>query len=115
MEDFKGLKRRVPGGMVSEVFQAFGASTVSLPGSDIFPVLEKGTIDAADYVGPTVNWDLGFAQVTKYVLFGPPGLMSVRQWTCSCGAAHDRHENAARNILAVGHTVTGRGASVSLH
>lgn len=77
--DFKGMKLRVPGGMVAEVFQSFGASTVSLPGSDIFPALEKGTIDAADYVGPAVNWDLGFAQVTKYILFGPPGLMSIYQ------------------------------------
>jgi TRAP-type mannitol/chloroaromatic compound transport system substrate-binding protein len=77
--DFQGMKLRVPGGMVAEVFQSFGASTVSLPGSDIFPALEKGTIDAADYVGPAVNWDLGFAQVTKYILFGPPGLMSIYQ------------------------------------
>ena len=79
LADFKGLKLRVPGGMVSEVFQSFGASTVSLPGSDIFPALEKGTIDAADYVGPAVNWDLGFGQVTKYILFGPPGMMSIYQ------------------------------------
>ena len=79
LADFKGLKLRVPGGMVSEVFQAFGASTVSLPGSDIFPALEKGTIDAADYVGPAVNWDLGFGQVTKNILFGPPGMMSIYQ------------------------------------
>lgn len=79
LADFKGLKLRVPGGMVSEVFQAFGASTVSLPGSDIFPALEKGTIDAADYVGPAVNWDLGFGQVTKNILFGPPGVMSIYQ------------------------------------
>jgi len=79
LADLKGLKLRVPGGMVAEVFQQFGASTVSLPGSDIFPALEKGTIDAADYVGPAVNWDLGFAQVTKYIFFGPPGLMSVYQ------------------------------------
>ena len=90
--DFKGMKLRVPGGMVAEVFQSFGASTVSLPGSDIFPALEKGTIDAADYVGPAVNWDLGFAQVTKYILFGPPGLMSIYQpvdlmeITCNIGA-----------------------------
>ncbi|MBD3609792.1 MAG: TRAP transporter substrate-binding protein DctP [Gammaproteobacteria bacterium] len=77
--DFEGLKLRVPGGMVAEVFQAFGASTVSLPGSDIFPALEKGTIDAADYVGPAVNYDLGFHQVTKYILFGPPGTMSLYQ------------------------------------
>lgn len=79
LKDFKGLKLRVPGGMVAEVFQAFGASTVSLPGSDIFPALEKGTIDAADYVGPAVNWDLGFGQVTKNILFGPPGMMSIYQ------------------------------------
>lgn len=79
LEDLKGLKLRVPGGMVAEVFQAFGASTVSLPGSDIFPALEKGTIDAADYVGPAVNWELGFSQVTDYILFGPPGVMSIYQ------------------------------------
>jgi TRAP-type mannitol/chloroaromatic compound transport system substrate-binding protein len=90
--DFKGMKLRVPGGMVAEVFQSFGASTVSLPGSDIFPALEKGTIDAADYVGPAVNWDLGFAQVTKYILFGPPGVMSIYQpvdlmeMSCNLGA-----------------------------
>jgi TRAP-type mannitol/chloroaromatic compound transport system substrate-binding protein len=79
LADFKGLKLRVPGGMVAEAFQLLGASTVSLPGSDIFPGLEKGTIDAADYVGPAVNWDLGFAQVAKYILFGPPGTMSMYQ------------------------------------
>lgn len=79
LEDLKGMKIRVPGGMVAEVFQQFGVSTVSLPGSDIFPALEKGTIDAADYVGPAVNWELGFSQVTDYIMFGPPGVMSVYQ------------------------------------
>ena len=79
LADLKGMNIRLPGGMVAEVFQKFGVSTVSLPGSDIFPALEKGTIDAADYVGPAVNWDLGFGQVTKYILFGPPGTMSLYQ------------------------------------
>jgi len=79
VEDLKGMKIRLPGGMVAEVFQQFGVSTVSLPGSDIFPALEKGTIDAADYVGPAVNYDLGFHQVTDYILFGPPGTMSIYQ------------------------------------
>lgn len=79
LDDLKGMKMRVPGGMVAEVFQKFGVSTVSLPGSDIFPALEKGTIDAADYVGPAVNWELGFAQVTNNILFGPPGTMSIYQ------------------------------------
>lgn len=79
LEDLKGKKIRLPGGMVAEVFQKFGCSTVALPGSDIFPALEKGTIDAADYVGPAVNYDLGFHQVTKYIIFGPPGQMSLYQ------------------------------------
>ena len=79
LDDLNGMKIRLPGGMVAEVFQKFGVSSVSLPGSDIFPALEKGTIDAADYVGPAVNYELGFSQVTDNILFGPPGVMSVYQ------------------------------------
>jgi TRAP-type mannitol/chloroaromatic compound transport system substrate-binding protein len=79
LADLKGMKIRLPGGMVAEVFQEFGVATVSLPGSDIFPALEKGTIDAADYVGPAVNYELGFGQVTDNILLGPPGVMSVYQ------------------------------------
>lgn len=79
LADLKGMKIRLPGGMVAEVFQKFGVSPIALPGSDIFPALEKGTIDAADYVGPAVNYDLGFHQVTKYILMGPPGMMSIYQ------------------------------------
>ncbi|MDY6980399.1 MAG: TRAP transporter substrate-binding protein DctP [Pseudomonadota bacterium] len=79
IEDFKGRKMRLPGGMVAEVFQAAGAKTTLLPGSEIFPALEKGTIDVADYVGPAVNYALGFHQVTKYISMGPPGFMSIYQ------------------------------------
>lgn len=78
-DDFRGRKIRAPGGMVSKLFTAAGASTTTLPGSEIFPALEKGTIDAADYVGPAINYDLGFHQVTNYVSMGPPGLMSIYQ------------------------------------
>jgi TRAP-type mannitol/chloroaromatic compound transport system substrate-binding protein len=79
IEDFKGLKLRVPGGMIAEGFAAIGARTTLLPGGEVFSALEKGTIDAADYTGPAVNWDLGFQQVTKYIWMGPPGLESVYQ------------------------------------
>ncbi len=79
IDDFRGRKMRLPGGMVAEVFQALGAKTTLLPGSEIFPALEKGTIDVADYVGPAINYALGFSQVTKYVVLGPPGFMSVYQ------------------------------------
>lgn len=79
IEDFAGRKMRLPGGMVAEVFQAAGAKTTLLPGSEIFPALEKGTIDVADYVGPAINHALGFHQVTKYISMGPPGFMSLYQ------------------------------------
>lgn len=79
IEDFKGLKLRVPGGMIAEGFAAIGARTTLLPGGEVFSALEKGTVDAADYVGPAVNWDLGFQQVTKYIWMGPPGLESIYQ------------------------------------
>ncbi|PVV12293.1 MAG: ABC transporter substrate-binding protein [gamma proteobacterium symbiont of Ctena orbiculata] len=79
IDDFRGRKMRLPGGMVAEVFQAAGAKTTLLPGSEIFPALEKGTIDVADYVGPAINHALGFHQVTKYISMGPPGFMSIYQ------------------------------------
>ncbi|KAA3628605.1 MAG: ABC transporter substrate-binding protein [Proteobacteria bacterium] len=79
IEDFRGRKMRLPGGMVAEVFQAAGAKTTLLPGSEIFPALEKGTIDVADYVGPAINYALGFHQVTKFISMGPPGFMSLYQ------------------------------------
>jgi TRAP-type mannitol/chloroaromatic compound transport system substrate-binding protein len=79
VDDFRGRKMRMPGGMVAEIFTELGAETTVLPGSEIFPALEKGTIDVADYVGPSVNYSLGFSQVTDYISMGPPGFMSVYQ------------------------------------
>lgn len=79
IEDFKDRKMRLPGGMVAEVFQAAGAKTTLLPGSEIFPALDKGTIDVADYVGPAINYSLGFHKATKYISMGPPGFMSLYQ------------------------------------
>jgi TRAP-type mannitol/chloroaromatic compound transport system substrate-binding protein len=79
IDDFRDLKLRVPGGMIAEGFAAVGAKTTLLPGGEVFSALEKGTIEAADYVGPAVNWDLGFQQVSKFIFMGPPGLESIYQ------------------------------------
>ena len=79
IEDFRGLRLRMPGGMIAEMFQAAGAKTVMLPGTEIFGALEKGTIDAADFVGPAVNYAMGFQKVAKYVSMGPGGFMSIYQ------------------------------------
>ncbi len=79
IEDFRDRKMRLPGGMVAEVFQDAGAKTTLLPGSEIFAALDKGTIDMADYVGPAINYALGFHKATKYISMGPPGFMSLYQ------------------------------------
>jgi TRAP-type mannitol/chloroaromatic compound transport system substrate-binding protein len=72
VEDFKGKTIRFPGGLIADVFAQAGAKTVVLPGGDVYSALKKGTIDAADFVGPAVNYDLGFADVAEYILMGPP-------------------------------------------
>jgi TRAP-type mannitol/chloroaromatic compound transport system substrate-binding protein len=79
IEDFRDLRIRLPGGMVAELFQAAGAKTTMLPGTEILGALENDMIDAADYVGPAVNYALGFQKVAKYVSMGPPGFMSIYQ------------------------------------
>ena len=79
IDDFRGLTMRVPGGMVSEMFSELGATTVSLPGEKIFGALQSGEIDCADYVGPAINYALGFSKETRFISMGPPGYMSVYQ------------------------------------
>ena len=79
LDDFKGLKLRVPGGLIAECFAAIGARTVTLPGPDVYPALEAGAIDAADFVGPAINYGLGFAKVSNYIVMGPPSTPCLHQ------------------------------------
>jgi TRAP-type mannitol/chloroaromatic compound transport system substrate-binding protein len=70
-EEFRGKRVRFPGGMIAEIFAHAGVSTVILPGGEVRSALERGVIDAADFVGPANNYDLGFADVAKYIIMGP--------------------------------------------
>jgi TRAP-type mannitol/chloroaromatic compound transport system substrate-binding protein len=78
-EEFKGKRIRYPGGMIGEVFSYAGVSTVILPGGEVYQALDQGLIDAADYAGPAVNYDLGFAVVAKYIIMGPPSTPCLHQ------------------------------------
>ena len=78
-EEFKGKKIRFPGGMISEIFAHAGVSTVILPGGEVRQALERGLLDASDYAGPAVNFDLGFADVTKYIIMGPTSTPCLHQ------------------------------------
>jgi len=65
LDDLKGLKMRMPG-LGGEVLSRLGASTVTLPGGEIFQALQSGTIDATEWVGPWNDLAFGFYRVAKY-------------------------------------------------
>jgi TRAP-type mannitol/chloroaromatic compound transport system substrate-binding protein len=68
VEDLKGLKMRIAG-FAGEIMTRLGAIPQQLPGGDIYPALEKGTIDAAEWVGPYDDEKMGFAKVAKYYYY----------------------------------------------
>lgn len=78
-EDFKGKKLRYPGGIIADIYRAAGVSTVLLPGGEVYPALERGVIDGADFVGPAINYNLGFGEIAKYIIMGPPSTPCLHQ------------------------------------
>ncbi|MCB2127427.1 MAG: twin-arginine translocation signal domain-containing protein, partial [Rhodobacteraceae bacterium] len=63
--DMQGLKMRV-GGFAGRVMSKLGVVPQQIAGGDIYPALEKGTIDAAEWVGPYDDEKLGFYKVAPY-------------------------------------------------
>jgi TRAP-type mannitol/chloroaromatic compound transport system substrate-binding protein len=68
VDDLKGLKMRI-GGFAGKVMQKLGVVPQQLAGGDIYPALEKGTIDAAEWVGPYDDEKLGFNKIAKYYYY----------------------------------------------
>ena len=87
IEDLRGLKMRFFG-LGARVMEKLGVSTQLLAGGDIFPALELGAIDAAEYSMPVIDLNQGFYQVAKHYYF--PGwhqqtslfelLVSIDRW-----------------------------------
>ena len=77
LADLKGLKMRI-GGMGGKIIEKVGVVPQQIAGGDIYPALEKGTIDATEWVGPYDDLKLGFYKVAKYYYYlvgrrpGPP-------------------------------------------
>ena len=66
--DFNGLKMRI-GGLAGKVIAKLGAVPQQIAGGDIYPALEKGTIDAAEWVGPYDDEKLGFNKVAPFYYY----------------------------------------------
>jgi TRAP-type mannitol/chloroaromatic compound transport system substrate-binding protein len=68
LADLKGMKMRI-GGFAGQVLAKLGVVPQQIAGGEIYPALEKGTIDAAEWVGPYDDEKLGFNKVAKYYYY----------------------------------------------
>lgn len=68
VNDLKGLKMRIPG-LGGKVMSVLGVNVQILGGGDIYPALERGAIDATEWVGPYDDEKLGFYKVAKYYYY----------------------------------------------
>ncbi|MBW1711885.1 MAG: TRAP transporter substrate-binding protein DctP [Deltaproteobacteria bacterium] len=68
IDDLKGLKMRIPG-LPGKVMAKAGVNVVNVLGSEIFTNLERGVIDAAEWVNPLLDLRLGFHQAAKYYYY----------------------------------------------
>jgi TRAP-type mannitol/chloroaromatic compound transport system substrate-binding protein len=68
VSDLKGLKFRI-GGFAGLTIQRLGGIPSQIAAGDIYPALERGTIDAAEWVGPYDDDKLGFSKVAKYYYY----------------------------------------------
>jgi TRAP-type mannitol/chloroaromatic compound transport system substrate-binding protein len=65
LADFRGMKCRQTG-IVAEIFQRMGMTTVNMPGGEIIPAAQRGVLDCAEWVGGVEDLRLGLPQVWKY-------------------------------------------------
>jgi TRAP-type mannitol/chloroaromatic compound transport system substrate-binding protein len=69
VEDLKGLKMRIPG-FAGEVLAKLGASPTNIPPAELYTALERNTIDALEWVGPSLDLRMGFHKIAPYYYTG---------------------------------------------
>jgi TRAP-type mannitol/chloroaromatic compound transport system substrate-binding protein len=112
VDDLKGLRMRI-GGLGGFVLAKLGAIPTQIPPGDIYPALERGTIDAAEFIGPADDEKLGFAKVAKY--YYTPGwwegsamesaLVNAKAWEALPQQYKYAFETAAneQNLMMIAH------------
>ncbi|WP_375176893.1 TRAP transporter substrate-binding protein [Marinobacter mobilis] len=69
LDDLQGLKMRIPG-FAGEVFAEVGVNPTNIAPGELYTALERGTIDAVEWVGPALDLRLGFQQIADYYYTG---------------------------------------------
>ena len=132
VDDLKGLKMRFFG-LGAKVMQKLGVDTQLLAGGDIYPALERGTIDATEFSMPAIDQNLGFYNIAKHYYF--PGwhqqstmqelLMSKAKWDSLTDQQRSLIKTACKanvaNQFAEGEAIQGKAlkemqeAGVTIH
>lgn len=109
IDDLKGKKMRFFG-LGAKVMQKLGVDTQLLAGADIYPALERGTIDAAEFSQPAIDLNLGFYQIAKHYYF--PGwhqqstsfefMINKKKWDAMSDQQKALLETACRANYALG-------------
>ncbi|MBX2821758.1 MAG: TRAP transporter substrate-binding protein [Rhodothermaceae bacterium] len=68
LSDLRGLKMRIPG-LGGEVMDRMGVGVEQIAGGEVYPALERGAIDAAEWVGPYDDLKLGFHRVAQFYYY----------------------------------------------
>ena len=68
-DDLKGLKIRIPG-FAGEIFAKVGASPTNIAPGEMYTSLERGAIDAVEWVGPSMDLRLGFHKIAPFYYSG---------------------------------------------
>ncbi|MBJ7556632.1 TRAP transporter substrate-binding protein [Marinomonas spartinae] len=69
LDDLKGLKMRIPG-FAGEVLAKLGAKPTNIPPGELYTALERNTIDALEWVGPSLDLRMGFHKIAPYYYTG---------------------------------------------
>ncbi len=69
LEDLKGLKMRIPG-LAGEVFAKLGVNVTNIPAGELYTSLDRGTIDALEWVGPGMDIKMGFHKIAPFYYTG---------------------------------------------
>lgn len=69
LADLNGLKMRIPG-LAGEVFAKLGVNVTNIPAGELYTSLDRGTIDALEWVGPGMDIRMGFHKVAPYYYTG---------------------------------------------
>jgi TRAP-type mannitol/chloroaromatic compound transport system substrate-binding protein len=111
LDDFRGLKMRIPG-IGGEVVRGLGGAALTIPGGEVYGALQSGVIDAAEWIGPFNDLALGFYREAKFYYapgFHEPGAslcvgVNRKVWD-SLGAEHRailKHACQATNHMSLG-------------